>query len=77
MKLSINGASTIFGLVYWVYQGFLRINQLITELLTTIIAKNSTYNRKNTGSKLINIASCTACKHVFLVVENVILIGYY
>jgi hypothetical protein len=53
------------------------INQLITELLTTLIDKNAAYNRNNTDSKLINIASCTACNDVLLVVENLILIRYY
>jgi len=76
MKLSVNGASTLFGLAYWVYQGFMQINELITELLTTFIAKNTMHNRKNTDSKLIEIASCTACKHVSLVVENTILVRY-
>jgi hypothetical protein len=77
MKLSVNRASTIFGLAYWVYQGFMRIDQLIIELLTTVIPNTITYNRKNTDSKLIDITSCTACKHVLLVVENTILIRYY
>jgi hypothetical protein len=76
MKLSINGASTTFGLAYWGYQGFKQINELITELLTTCIAKNTMYNRKNTDSKLIEIAGCTAWKHVLLVVENTILVRY-
>jgi hypothetical protein len=76
MKLSVNRASTTFGVAYWVYQGFTQINQLITELLTIFIAKNTMYNRKNTDSKLIKIASCTACKHALLVVENTILVRY-
>jgi hypothetical protein len=69
--------STIFGFAYWVYQGVMRINELITELLTTFIAKNTTYNRKITDSKLIKIASCTALRHGLLVDENAILVGYY
>jgi len=76
MKQIINGASTTFGLAYWVYQGFTRINKLITELLTPFIAKNTMYNRKNTDSKLIEIASCTACKHISLVDKNMILVIY-
>jgi hypothetical protein len=76
MKLSVNEASTTFGLAYWVYQGFMRINELITELLSIFIAKNTIYNTNNTDSKLIEIASCTACKHVLLVVENTILVRY-
>jgi hypothetical protein len=38
--------------------GFVRINELSTELLTASIAKNSTYNRKNTYSKINNVADC-------------------
>jgi hypothetical protein len=76
MKLSVNRVSTTFGLAYWVYQGFTRINGLITDLLTTFIAKNTMQNRKNTDSKLIEIASCTASKHVSLVVKNTILVRY-
>jgi hypothetical protein len=76
MKLSENGESTTFDLAYWVYQGFTRINELITELLTTFIARNTMHNRKNSDSKLIEIASCTACKHVLLVVQNTILVRY-
>jgi len=49
----------------------------ITELLTTIIGKNTIYQRKNTDSKLIYIASCKAYKNVLLVVENAILTRYY
>jgi len=52
-------------------------DQLTTELLTTVIAKNTLYKKKNTDSKLINIASCMACKHVLLAVENAILMRYY
>jgi hypothetical protein len=77
MKLCINAVSTIFGLAYWVYQGVMRINELITELLTTFIAKNTTSNRKISDSKLIEIASCTAPRHGLLVDENAILVGYY
>jgi hypothetical protein len=74
MKLSISGVSTIFALTYWVYQGFMQINELITELLTTFIAKNTMYNWKNMESKLIESASCTERKHVLLVVENAMLV---
>jgi hypothetical protein len=76
MKLSVNGSSKPFTLAYRVYQDFTWINELITQLLTTSIANNTMYNRKNTDSKLIEIASCTACKPVSLVVENTILVRY-
>jgi hypothetical protein len=55
----------------------MQINNLITELLTTFIPQNTTSDRKHTDLKLIDIACCPACKHVFLVVENAILIRYY
>jgi hypothetical protein len=76
MKLIGNRASLTFGFAYWVCQGFPRINELITKLLTTFIAKNTMHNRKNMDSKLIEIAGCTACKDVSLVVQNTILVRY-
>jgi len=57
-------------------QGFTQMNQLITELLTAFIAKNTTYNRKNTESKIINVADCKLCKKRLLAVEYLILIIY-
>jgi len=76
MKLSVKGASTTFGRAYCVDQGVTQINERITELLTSFIAKNTMYNRKNTDSKLIESTSCTACNYVLLVVENTILGRY-
>jgi len=58
-------------------QGFARIHELITELSTAFIAKNITYNRKNTGSKIINIADCKTCNKRSLAVEYQLLIIYY
>jgi len=49
----------------------------ITELLTAVIDINTMYQRYNTNSKWIDIASCNACKNISLVVENTILIIYY
>jgi len=57
-------------------QGFVQIKELITELLTASIAKNATYTRKNTYSKIINIADCKSCKKRLLAVEYLILIIY-
>jgi len=57
-------------------QGFTWMNQLITELLTAFIAKNTKYKRKNTDSKIINIADCEMCKNRLLAVEYLILIIY-
>jgi len=57
-------------------QGFVQINELITELLTASIAKNATYKRKNTYSKIINVADCKTCKERLLAVEYLILIIY-
>ena len=48
----------------------------ITELLATIIGKNTIYQRYNTDSKLIFIASYKAYKNTLLVVESAILIRY-
>jgi len=58
-------------------QGIALISGFITELLTAVIDQNTTYQRYNTDTKLINIASCKACKNISLVVENAILIRYY
>jgi len=57
-------------------QGFALINELITELLTAFIAKNTTYTRKNTYSKIINVADCKTCKMTLLAVKYLILIMY-
>jgi len=58
-------------------QGFAGIHELITELSNAIIVKNITYNRKNTDSKMINIAECKTCKKRLLAVECQLLIIYY
>jgi len=58
-------------------QGFAWINELITELLTAVIAKNTTYNRKNTDSTITNIADCKTCKKRLMAVKYVILKIYY
>jgi len=60
--------------------GILRIAQileLITELLTALLLKNTKQTWKNTDSKIINIAMCKTCKKSLLDVENAILIRYY
>ena len=49
---------------------------LITELLTAFIAQNTTYNRKNTDSKMINVADCKTCKTKSLAVEYLTLMIY-
>jgi hypothetical protein len=54
--------------------GYLQINELITELLTAYIAKNTMYNRKNMYSKIINVADCKRCKKRLLAVEYLILV---
>jgi len=58
-------------------EGFAQMNELITELLNVFIAKNTTYNRKNTDSIIINIAVYTTFKKRSLAVEYLILIIYY
>ena len=55
---------------------FPQINELITELLTACIAKNTMYNRKNMDSKIINVAHCKTCKKRLLAVKYLILIIY-
>jgi len=57
-------------------QGFALRNELITELLTGFIVKNTRYKRKNTYSKIINVADCKTCKKSLLAVEYLILIIY-
>ena len=57
-------------------QGFVRINEHITELLTASIAKNTTYNRKNIYSKIINVADCKTCKQRLLAVDYLIVVIY-
>ena len=49
----------------------------IPDSFTALIGKNKMLQKYNTDSKIINIASCKACKNISLVVENVILIQYY
>ena len=74
----VNGTSTICGLVYWVVKALPRYtNELITELLTTFIGKNTTYKRKNTDSKIIDMANCKTCKKRLLAAEYAILVRYY
>jgi len=53
-----------------------RIKELITDLLTASIAKNATYKRKNTYTKIINVADCKKCKKGSLAVEYLIFILY-
>jgi len=57
-------------------KGFLRIMELITEILTASIAKNATYIMENTYSKIINVADCKTCKNRLLAVKYLILILY-
>ena len=58
-------------------QGSARIYELISELLTAFIGKNTIYYRKNTHSKIIDIAICKTCKKTLLAAEYVILVRYY
>jgi len=53
-----------------------RIKELVTELLTASIAKNARYKRKNTYTKIINVADCKTPKWKLLAVEYLILIIY-
>jgi len=58
------------------HRGIARIFTFITESLTTLVSKSNIYQRYNTDSKWIDIASCKACKNISSVVENAILIWY-
>jgi hypothetical protein len=53
------------------------MNALLTELLITSIAKYETYRRKNTYSKMINVADCKTSKKRLLAVKYLILIIYH
>jgi len=57
-------------------QGFVRMNALITELLTASMAKYATYRRQNTYSKIINVADCKTSKKRLLAAEYLVLIIY-
>jgi hypothetical protein len=43
-------------------QGFVYIGALISEQLTTSIAKNATDRRQNTHSKIMIVTNCTTSK---------------
>ena len=58
-------------------QGITLISAFIMELLTAVIDKYPMYQRCNTDSKSINIASCNEYKNISFVLENAILIRYY
>jgi len=55
-------------------QGFVHMNALITELLTASIAKDATYRRQNTYSKIINVADCKTSKKRLLAAKYLVLI---
>jgi hypothetical protein len=57
-------------------QGFVRMNALITELLTASMAKYATYRWKNTYSKIINVTDCKTSKKRLLAAEYLVLITY-
>jgi len=55
-------------------QGFAQINELTIALLTAFRANNTTYNRKNMYSKIINAIDCKTCKKRLLAVKYLVLI---
>jgi len=57
-------------------QGIVQMYQLTTELLTALISKSRSYNRKIMDSKIIDMANSKTCKNRFLAAEYVILITY-
>jgi hypothetical protein len=46
------------------------------ELLTAFLATNTTYQKKNTHVKIIDIPNCKTCKKRLLNVEYMILVSY-
>jgi len=54
------------------YQGVMWIVEHITELLTSLTGKNSIYHRKNTDSKLIDIANSKTRKKISFIVQYAI-----
>ena len=50
-------------------QGIAQILELITEILTPCIGKITKSERKNTDSKIIDIANCKTCTRRLLDVE--------
>jgi len=58
-------------------QSIERILELITEQLTAFICKNTTYKRKITELKIIDITNCNTCTKILLDVEYAILMIYY
>jgi len=58
-------------------QGIAQIYELITELLTAIIGKNTTYKRKNMDSKIMDMANCNTPKKRLLPADYPILVRYY
>jgi len=57
-------------------QGFVQIQELISELLTASIAKNATNKRKNMYSKILSVAECKTCKKRLWAVKYLILMTY-
>jgi hypothetical protein len=67
---SVNSFScSIFG-----NHGIARIFMCISKLLAALIGNKTIYQRRNTYSELINVASCKASKNVLLDAEHAILI---
>ena len=58
-------------------QRIARIFACITALLIALLGKSTIYQRSNTDTKLIDIASFSTSKSTLLVAENAILIRYY
>jgi hypothetical protein len=68
-RQSVNSVSgCIFG-----DQGIERIFEFIADWFNVLKGKYTRYQRYNTDCKLIDIASCTACRNTLLVAENTIL----
>jgi len=66
-----------FSSCIFVHQGIAQIIAYITDLPTTLTGKSTIYQRYNSDSKSIDIASCKACTNILLIVEYTISIRYY
>jgi len=66
-----------FGTCIFRKQGIAGIFTCVTVLLTALHGNNTKYRRRNTDTKLLNIANYSTSKSTLLVAENTILIRYY
>lgn len=76
MKMSVNEVSAIFGLARWVNKALRRWMSAGQNCSLPLKPKNTMYNKKNTDSKILNIAHCKICKMWLLAAKYLILVIY-